>query len=150
MQPGFDVSVTNSGNYTNLNMRLDMTPGDKMDFVTGVKYLLDRDQIKQAVLRDLAAGEFSSTLIDRVILRRFSSSDGAAFAALSGSLTDLAQICRFVCETLAPNLAKTTDESRHLLAALEGRYVPAGLNCSTRLLPVSATQTLPYRSTAIP
>ena len=84
------------------------------------------DELARALLRDLAAGEFSSTLIDRVILRRFSSSDGAALAALSGSLTDLARICRFVCETLAPNLAKTTDESRHLLAALEGRYVPAG------------------------
>src|SRR6202042_2378364 len=83
-------------------------------------------ELARALLRDLAAVEFSSTLIDRVILRRFPSSDGAALAAPRGSLTDLAQICRFVCETLAPNLAKTTDESRHLLATLEGRYVPAG------------------------
>ena len=53
-QPGYHASITNSGNYTDLNMRLDMAPGDKMDFVTGMKYLLDREQIKEAVLRDLA------------------------------------------------------------------------------------------------
>jgi cobaltochelatase CobN len=33
---------------------------------------------------------------------------------------------RFACEVLAPNLARTTDETRNLLAALDGRYVPAG------------------------
>ena len=84
------------------------------------------DELGRALLRDLAASAFSSTLIDRVISQRFESLNGAAVVALSGSLTELSQICRFVCETLAPNLAKTTDESRHLLAALEGRYVPAG------------------------
>ena len=53
-QPGYGTSITNSGNYTDLNIRLDMTPGDKADFVTGMKYLVDREQIKGAVLRDLA------------------------------------------------------------------------------------------------
>jgi cobaltochelatase CobN len=84
------------------------------------------DEFARTLLRDLAACAFSSTFVDRVISQRFASSDGDAAVALRGSLTDLSQICRFVCETLAPNLAKTTDESRHLLAALEGRYVPAG------------------------
>jgi cobaltochelatase CobN len=84
------------------------------------------DELARTLLRDLAACAFSSTFVDRVISRRFAAMDGDAVVALSGSLTDLSQICRFVCETLAPNLAKTTDESRHLLAALEGRYVPAG------------------------
>lgn len=51
-----DVStmVTTAGNYTNLNMRLDMSPGDNADFVEGMKYLQNREQIKRSVLRDLA------------------------------------------------------------------------------------------------
>lgn len=84
------------------------------------------DELARALLRDLAACEFSPTLVDRAILRRFPSSDAAAVVAPSGSPTALSQVCRFACETLAPSLAKTTDESRNLLAALEGRYVPAG------------------------
>ena len=84
------------------------------------------DELARSLLRDLAAGDFSSTVLDRVMVQRFGSSEGGAFAALSGSLTSLTQVCRFVCDTLVPNLARTTDESRHLLAALDGRYVPAG------------------------
>ncbi|WP_276199260.1 ABC transporter substrate-binding protein [Chelatococcus sp. XZ-Ab1] len=53
-QPGVALSKTTSGNYTNLNMRLDMAPGDKMDFVTGMKYLLNREQIQKSALRGLA------------------------------------------------------------------------------------------------
>jgi peptide/nickel transport system substrate-binding protein len=45
------TSVSTSGNYTNLNVRLDMTPGDKAGFIEGIKYLLDRDLIKKAVLQ---------------------------------------------------------------------------------------------------
>lgn len=53
-QKGVALSVTNSGNYTDLVMRLDMPPGDKADFVTGMKYLLNREQIQKSVLRGLA------------------------------------------------------------------------------------------------
>jgi cobaltochelatase CobN len=35
-------------------------------------------------------------------------------------------VLRFACHVLAPNLVRTTDETRNLLAALDGRYVPAG------------------------
>ena len=84
------------------------------------------DELARTLLGDLAACAFSSTRVDRMILQRFGPSDGGTAAALSGSLTALSQVCRFACETLAPNLAKTTDETRHLLTALEGRYVPAG------------------------
>ncbi|MEM9223915.1 MAG: ABC transporter substrate-binding protein [Pseudomonadota bacterium] len=52
--PGVEASVSNSGNYTNLNMRLDMSPGDKMDFVTGIKYLINRELIENSVMRGLA------------------------------------------------------------------------------------------------
>jgi peptide/nickel transport system substrate-binding protein len=53
-QPGVVLSKTNTGNYTDLNMRLDMAPGNKMDFVTGMKYLLNREQIQKSALRGLA------------------------------------------------------------------------------------------------
>jgi len=50
---GFFLSKTTSGNYTNLNMRLDMDPGSKRDFVEGMKYLVNREQIVKSVLRGL-------------------------------------------------------------------------------------------------
>ncbi|RCS22566.1 ABC transporter substrate-binding protein [Phyllobacterium salinisoli] len=53
-QPGFALSQTTSGNYTNLNMRLDMEPGNKADFVAGMKYLINREQIQKSVMRGLA------------------------------------------------------------------------------------------------
>lgn len=53
-QSGVDMLKSTSGNYTDLNMRLDMSPGDKADFIEGVKLLLDRDTIQKSVLRGLA------------------------------------------------------------------------------------------------
>ncbi|EJK81311.1 ABC transporter substrate-binding protein [Agrobacterium sp. SHOUNA12C] len=53
-QPGVAMSKTTSGNYTDLNMRLDMNPGSSKDFVTGVKYLLNREIIQKSALRGLA------------------------------------------------------------------------------------------------
>jgi len=59
-----------------------------------------------------------------------------AFAvnAIEGTLADcgfagcdaLRATLQFACEVLAPSLAHTTDETRNLLAALNGQYVPAG------------------------
>jgi len=46
--------ISNSGDYTDLIARLDMSPGDKAGFVTGLKYLINRDVIRHAVMRDLA------------------------------------------------------------------------------------------------
>ncbi len=53
-QPGVSLSKTTTGNYTNLNMRRDMAPGDKHDFVEGMKYLLNRQLIQRSALRGLA------------------------------------------------------------------------------------------------
>lgn len=53
-QPGFVLSQTTSGNYTDLNIRLDMEPGSKADFVQGMKHLINREQIQKSVLRGLA------------------------------------------------------------------------------------------------
>jgi peptide/nickel transport system substrate-binding protein len=53
-QPGFALSQSTSGNYTNLNMRLDLSPGNKKGFAEGMKYLLNREQIQKSVMRGLA------------------------------------------------------------------------------------------------
>ncbi|AYD03522.1 ABC transporter substrate-binding protein [Neorhizobium sp. NCHU2750] len=53
-QPGFVLSKTTSGNYTDLNIRLDMAPGDKADFIQGMKYIINREQIQKSVMRGLA------------------------------------------------------------------------------------------------
>ncbi|TIP38104.1 MAG: ABC transporter substrate-binding protein, partial [Mesorhizobium sp.] len=52
-QQGFELSKTTSGNYTDLNIRLDMDPGKKADFVAGMKYLVNREQIVKSALRGL-------------------------------------------------------------------------------------------------
>jgi cobaltochelatase CobN len=77
------------------------------------------DELARELLGELAAAEFAPAAVDGMIQERFAESE--AF-----ELADLSQTLGFVCETLAPNLARTTDETRHLLAALEGVYVPAG------------------------
>jgi peptide/nickel transport system substrate-binding protein len=50
-RPGFVLSKSSSNHYTNLNMRLDMAPGQNKDFVTGMKHLVNRDQILKSALR---------------------------------------------------------------------------------------------------
>ncbi|MFD2250413.1 peptide/nickel transport system substrate-binding protein [Pseudochelatococcus lubricantis] len=52
-QPGFEMMITPSGGYTNLNMRLDMSPGDAEGFVTGIRHLINREQILKAVARGI-------------------------------------------------------------------------------------------------
>jgi peptide/nickel transport system substrate-binding protein len=48
------TSVTTSGNYTNLNIRLDLDPGSRDGLVEGMKYLVNREAITKSVLRGLA------------------------------------------------------------------------------------------------
>lgn len=77
------------------------------------------DELARETLRDLGSQGFSAACVDEVIQRRFAVPDPA-------TLADLKQTLNFVCATLVPNLEQTTDETRHLLAALSGAYVPAG------------------------
>lgn len=49
--PGFSIFETKSGYYTNLVMRLDMSPASNPDFALSMKYLLDREQMRTAVVR---------------------------------------------------------------------------------------------------
>ena len=85
------------------------------------------DELARALLRDLAGCDYSAARVAAVIERRLTPSAGASTAALSTvAPMDLSRTLQFVCEVLVPNLARTTDETRQLLAGLEGAYVPAG------------------------
>ncbi|MGI4795135.1 MAG: ABC transporter substrate-binding protein, partial [Janthinobacterium lividum] len=48
---GFTVLKSPSSNYNDLNFRLDMSPGDKADFVLGMKSLVNREAILRSALR---------------------------------------------------------------------------------------------------
>jgi peptide/nickel transport system substrate-binding protein len=52
--PGYAVKETKSGLYSDLIMRRDNTITGNPDFVNGMKYLFDRDQIRTAVFRGYA------------------------------------------------------------------------------------------------
>ncbi|MFE1597723.1 ABC transporter substrate-binding protein [Methylobacterium sp. ID0610] len=52
--PAIAAFVSKLGSYTNLNLRLDMAPGDKAGVVEGFKYLVNREAIQKSVLRGLA------------------------------------------------------------------------------------------------
>jgi cobaltochelatase CobN len=104
------------------------------------------DELARALLRDLQSGAFSPSCIEGLIGGRFAQASGQGATTLcpaapgvavpsatpnsavrgTAALADLAQALEFACTTLAPNLARTTDETRHLLSALDGGYVPAG------------------------
>lgn len=53
-QDSVRTSISTSGNYTNLNIRLDNDPGTKFDFIEGMKSLINRELIQKSVLRGLA------------------------------------------------------------------------------------------------
>ncbi len=100
------------------------------------------DELARALLRELADADFLPASVEKLLHRRFTrsgeSSAASSPAAVRGSaerglaaaeeavLADLSRTLHFVCATLAPNLARTTEETRQLLAALNGAYVPAG------------------------
>jgi peptide/nickel transport system substrate-binding protein len=52
--PGYTVLETKSGLYTDLVVRQDVAPGKSNDFTLGMKYLMDREQIKTAAFRGYA------------------------------------------------------------------------------------------------
>ncbi|ABE36597.1 bacterial extracellular solute-binding s, 5 Middle family protein [Paraburkholderia xenovorans LB400] len=52
--PGYEVRETKSGLYTDLIMRRDNPMSGNPDFVQGMKYLFDRDQVRSAVFRGYA------------------------------------------------------------------------------------------------
>jgi cobaltochelatase CobN len=73
------------------------------------------DGLARRLLCELAADEFRAAGVAGLIERTFV--DAAA---------DVERTLLFACEVLVPNIARTSDETRHLLQGLDGRYVPAG------------------------
>ncbi|WP_423822718.1 ABC transporter substrate-binding protein [Salinisphaera sp. SPP-AMP-43] len=47
--PNTNLAAINSGNYTDLIMRTDLQPGARPAFVEGMKYLLDRERMKNII-----------------------------------------------------------------------------------------------------
>ena len=80
------------------------------------------DELSRELLRDLQLENFLASGIEALISKRFRSTGCVEEPAL----TDLFRSLQFVCDRVVPSLALTTDETRHLLAALDGQYVPAG------------------------
>lgn len=52
--PNVELFETKSGTYTNLIARQDMAPGNNPDFILGIKYLMNRAMIRNAIFRDFA------------------------------------------------------------------------------------------------
>ncbi|RFB79807.1 ABC transporter substrate-binding protein [Methylovirgula sp. 4M-Z18] len=52
--PAAKLFISKLGTYTDLNLRLDMAPGDKQGVAEGFKYLMNREAIQKSVLRGLA------------------------------------------------------------------------------------------------
>jgi cobaltochelatase CobN len=80
------------------------------------------DQVARDLLVALAARNFSAESVDALI----SASGVGASPSVPAARNALRAVLNFASVTLAPSLASTTDETRNLLAALDGRYVPAG------------------------
>ncbi|PTQ12698.1 ABC transporter substrate-binding protein [Sphingomonas oleivorans] len=51
---GLEIFESKSGGFTDLVIRLDQAPGHNPDFVLGMKYLLDRATMRNAIFRDYA------------------------------------------------------------------------------------------------
>ena len=74
------------------------------------------DAVCRALYGELARREFRVVAVDEAIA-----------ACLGGGGPDgIASVLRFACETLVPNLRRTSEEIENLLRGLDGRYVPAG------------------------
>jgi peptide/nickel transport system substrate-binding protein len=55
MGQGFGVLESRSGGYTDLVIRLDQAPGRSPDFVAGMKAMMDRETMRNAIFRGYAA-----------------------------------------------------------------------------------------------
>ncbi|HWM70018.1 MAG TPA: cobaltochelatase subunit CobN [Steroidobacteraceae bacterium] len=84
------------------------------------------ERVARDLLVALAARGFARDAVDAVLASRFAAGLTAAGAVSPDALDALRATLHFACDVLAPNLARTSDETRNLLAALDGRYVPAG------------------------
>ena len=78
------------------------------------------DELCHHLLALLHQHGFGAGAVDAAIRETFAEDEGI------GQADAVRCVLSFVCDRLAPALARTTDEIDNLLAGLEGRYVPAG------------------------
>ncbi len=83
------------------------------------------DDLARGLVRELASRDFAVDEVAGLLTRTFAMDASEAAATLKG-IGDVERTLRFACEVLVPNIARTTDETRHLLQGLNGRHVPAG------------------------
>ncbi|MHB1873161.1 MAG: cobaltochelatase subunit CobN, partial [Steroidobacteraceae bacterium] len=82
------------------------------------------DELGRHLLALLQQRDFNADALDAVLTEtlRLEERDAPAIA----DLANVRAVMSFVCERLVPALQRTSDEIDNLLAALDGRYVPAG------------------------
>jgi cobaltochelatase CobN len=73
------------------------------------------DELAQHLLALLQRADFAAERVDAVMTE-----------TLTAAAQDVRHVLMFVCTELVPALRRTGDEIAHLVAALDGRYVPAG------------------------
>lgn len=83
--------------------------------------LLDRiqDQARE-IIATLAGGGFTDQAVEEVLM------DDSIRREPQSFRDGLRQVCAYLCHTVAPNLAKTTQEMANLLDAWDGRYIEPG------------------------
>lgn len=81
------------------------------------------EELGHHLLALLRGHDFDATAIDAVLTETFR---GTRATLAHAGLGDVRTVLTFVCERLVPALRQTEDEIDNLLAALDGRYVPAG------------------------
>ena len=138
------ASSTASSGGANSDLRLDVAANGKTSPVVAtvgqVRTAIER--VARDLLAALDAHAFAPEAVDTVMASRFVVAPAAsaaparvgATAAASaaeplvapGAQAALRTTLKFACEVLAPNLSRTTNETRNLLSALSGQYVPAG------------------------
>jgi cobaltochelatase CobN len=122
----------------------DVSPPVRAIIVTVGQVRTAVERVARELLVALASRSFARDAVDDVVASRFTTaspvdSGSVAWVGLglagvgaelvvspADSLDAVRATLHFACDVLAPNLARTTDETRNLLAALDGRYVPAG------------------------
>jgi len=139
--PNLEVPSLRAAIADIFNLSLDVLlkeGGARLDFVpAALERLADRplvtnadaletiDELGHHLLALLHQRDFDAGAIDTAVSEVALASDEATPLASSGE-TELRTVLSFVCTHLVPALRRTSDEIDHLLAALDGRYVPAG------------------------
>jgi cobaltochelatase CobN len=108
--------VVGPGGHGGSLIRLDDTPSPA-ELRTNADTIAHIEEVSKALLHELDACGWDSAAVDPVLTA----------TELSTQYSALSTVLLFACTELVPKLRRgATDEIAHMLAALEGRYIPAG------------------------